>query len=212
MCYESIKGWLNTSAIIAVGRRQRDLLEHSHLRAKMDFFRQALRWENGEWHIRDEMRASAFHVIWMMQYFHPKDEADDLLYSATLTSHPFLTDPDARWPNPVGISPELLLLFAGTAMTGPDGKPLDWNDQKRIDALKIPIFWKDDVRGYVETRNSWKKEDSHLGFTCKQDFYYGGHEASENNRIILWKDGVNWIRDINMLRRQGDLPPEHADH
>ena len=199
MCYESIKGWLNTSAFVAVGRRQRDLLEHSHLRAKMDFFRQALRWEDGQWHIRDEMRASAFHVIWMMHYFHPKDEADDLLYSATLTTHNFLTNPDAKWPNPVGISPELLLLFAGNSMNGPDGKPLDWNDQKRIDALKIPISWKDDVRGYVETRNSPKKEDLHLGFTCKQDFYYGGHEASENNRIILWKDGVNWVRDINML-------------
>ena len=199
MCYESIKGWLNTSALVAIGRRERDLLKHSHLRAKMDFFRQALRWEDGEWHIRDEMRASAFHVIWLMHYLHPKDQADDLLYAATLTSHPFLTDPDAKWPNPVGISPELLLLFAGNAMTGPDGKPLNWNDQKLIDALNIPITWKDDARGYVETRNSWKKEDLHLGFTCKQDFFYGGHEASENNRFILWKDGVNWVRDSNML-------------
>lgn len=199
MCYESIKGWLNTSALVAIGRRERDLLKHSHLRAKMDFFRQALRWEDGEWHIRDEMRASAFHVIWLMHYLHPKDQADDLLYAATLTSHPFLTDPNARWPGPVGVSPELLLLFAGNAMTGPDGKTLDWSDQKRIDALNIPVTWKDDVRGYVETRNSWRKEDLHLGFTCKQDFYYGGHEASENNRFILWKDGVNWVRDSNML-------------
>jgi len=199
MCYESIKGWLNTSALVAIGRRERDLLKHSHLRAKLDFFRQALRWEDGAWHIRDEMRASAFHVIWMMHYLHPKDQADDLLYAATLTSHPFLTDSHARWPGPVGVSPELLLLFAGNAMTGPDGKALDWNDQKRIDELHIPITWKDDVRGYVETRNSWKKEDLHLGFTCKQDFYYGGHEASENNRFILWKDGVNWVRDSNML-------------
>lgn len=199
MCYESIKGWLNTSALVAIGRRERDLLKHSHLRAKMDFFRQALRWEDGEWHIRDEMRASAFHVIWLMHYLHPKDQADDLLYAATLTSHPFLTDPNAKWPGPVGVSPELLLLFAGNAMSGADAKPLDWNDQKRIDALNIPVTWKDDIRGYVETRNSWKKEDLHLGFTCKQDFYYGGHEASENNRFILWKDGVNWVRDSNML-------------
>ena len=199
MCYESIKGWLNTSALVAIGRRERDLLKHSHLRAKMDFFRQALRWENGEWHIRDEMRASAFHVIWLMHYLHPKDRADDLLYSASLTTHPFLTDPNAKWPGPVGISPELLLLFAGNAMTGSDGKPLDWNDQRNIDALNTPITWKDDVRGYVETRNSWRKEDLHLGFTCKQDFFYGGHEASENNRFILWKDGVNWVRDSNML-------------
>jgi hypothetical protein len=38
MCYESIKGWLNTSAMVAVGLRDRDLLKHSHLRAKMNFF------------------------------------------------------------------------------------------------------------------------------------------------------------------------------
>ncbi|MEI6322905.1 MAG: chitobiase/beta-hexosaminidase C-terminal domain-containing protein [bacterium] len=199
MCYESIKGWLNTDAFVAIGRRERDLLKHSHLRAKMDFFRQALRWEDGVWHIRDEMRASAFHVIWMMHYFHPKDEGDDLLYSATLTSHPFLTDSNARWPGPVGITSDLLLLFAGNAIATPDGKPLDWTDQKRVNSLNIPITWKDDVRGYVETRNSWNKEDLHLGFTCKQDFFYGGHEASENNRLILWKDGINWVKDSNML-------------
>ena len=199
MCYESIKGWLNVDAFVAVGRRERDLLKHSHLRAKMDFFRQALRWEDGVWHIRDEMRASAFHVIWMMHYFHPKHEGDDLLYSATLSTHPFLTDPDAKWPGPVGISSDLLLLFAGNAMKDGSAKPLDWTDQKRLDALGIPISWKDDVRGYVETRNSWKKEDLHLGFTCKQDFFYGGHEASENNRLILWKNGINWVMDSNML-------------
>ena len=44
MCYESIKGWLNTSAMVAVGLRQRNLLKHDHLRAKMQFFKAALRW------------------------------------------------------------------------------------------------------------------------------------------------------------------------
>ena len=194
MCYESIKGWLNVSAFVAFGRRQADFLKHSHLRAKMRFFQAALRWEDGEWHIRDEMRASAFHVIWMMHYLHPHDPGIDLLYTASLTTHPFLTDASARWPNPVGISPELLLLFANE-----DAKSAVWTAQKQIDSLNLPLTWRDDVRGYVETRNSWRKDDLHLGFTCKQDFFYGGHEGSEDSRIILWKDGVNWIRDTNML-------------
>lgn len=34
---------------------------------------------------------------------------------------------------------------------------------------------------------------------CKQDFFYGGHEGTEANRIILWKDGMNWIKDNDML-------------
>ncbi len=200
MCYESIKGWLNTSAFVAVGRRERNLLRHDHLAAKLRFFLSALRWENGRWVIREEMRASAFHVIWLMRFLYPENKSYDLLYSATLTTHPFLTDAKARWPDPVGVAPELLLLFAGG---GPDdnraGKLADWNDQKSIDALNLPLTWKDDMRGYVEARNSWKIGDLHLGFVNKQDFFYGGHEGSEANRITLWKDGVNWLRDENLL-------------
>lgn len=199
MCYESIKGWLNISAFVAVGQRQRNLLKHDHLRAKMHFFQAALRWEDGTWHIRDEMRASAFHVIWMMHYYHPKDLGIDLLYKATLTTHPFLTDANAKWPDPVGISRELLLLYADDGILDDKGNPIDWNDQQRINNLKLPLTWKDDQRGYVDVRNSWRKDDLHVGFVCKQDFFYGGHEGSEDNRLTLWKDGVNWIQDNNML-------------
>ncbi len=200
MCYESIKGWLNTSAFVAVGRRDRDLLRHDHLVAKLRFFLSTLRWENGRWVIREEMRASAFHVIWLMRFLYPEDKKFDLLYSATISTHPFLTDTKARWPDPVGVAPELLLLFAGG---GPDdnraGKLADWNDQKSIDPLKLPLTWKDDLRGYVEARNSWQIGDLHLGFVNKQDFFYGGHEGSEANRLTLWKDGVNWLRDEDLL-------------
>ena len=199
MCYESIKGWLNTSAFVSVGLRERDLLRHSHLRAKMRFFQAALRWEDGAWQIRDEMRASAFHVIWMMHYYYPENPGYDLLYSASLSTHDFLRDTKARWPNPVGICDELLLLYATGVARGADGKVRDWTDQARIDSLKFPITWQDPVRGYVDTRNSWRKDDLHLGFTCKQDFFYGGHEGSECNRLTLWHGGVNWIRDLNML-------------
>ena len=198
MCYESIKGWLNVAAFTAVGLRQRNLLMHDHLQAKMNFFRAALRWEDGVWHIRDEMRASAFHVIWMMHYYHPKDENIDILYQSTLSTHPFLTDPNAKWPNPVGICNELLLLYADEGMVV-NGKTIDWTNQENINRLHLPTTWQDSMRGYVDVRNSWKKEDLHVGFVCKQDFFYGGHEGSENNRLTLWKDGVNWIQDNNML-------------
>ncbi len=199
MCYESIKGWLNVSAFTAVGLRKRNLLKHDHLQAKMRFFRAAIRWENDKWMIRDEMRASAFHVIWMMHYYHPTDEAIDFLYQSTFSTHDFLTDPNAKWPNPVGICTELLLLYADAGITDKSGKTIDWTNQKNIDKLNLPLTWNDNQRGYVDTRNSWIKDDLHLGFVCKQDFFYGGHEGSENNRLTLWKDGVNWIQDNNML-------------
>lgn len=200
MCYESIKGWLNTSAFVAVGRRDRDFLRHDHLVAKMRFFQATLRWQDGRWLIRDEMRASAFHVIWLMRWLYPENLSFDLLYHATLSSHDFLTDSETRWPDPVGVAPELLLLFAGGG-PGDDraGKLADWTSQAAIDSLKLPVTWKDNLRGYVEARNSWRIGDLHLGFVNKQDFYYGGHEGSEANRITLWKDGVNWIRDENLL-------------
>lgn len=199
MCYESIKGWLNTSAMVAVGLRDRDLLKHSHLRAKMNYFLAAARWEDNTWHIRDEMRASAFHVIWMMRYYHPTSESMDFLYQSTFTTHPFLNDPSIKWPDPVGICTELLLLYAEDGIKDKNGAKIDWTNQSWIDKLQLPTTWQDSARGYVETRNSWKKADLKLGFVCKQDFFYGGHEGSENNRITLWKDGVNWIQDNNML-------------
>ncbi len=199
MCFESIKGWLNVSVFVALARRDRDLLKHSHLRAKMRFFQNAIHWQDGRWQIRDEMRASAFHVIWTMRYFYPDDPVLKWLYAATFSSHDFLTDANAKWPNPVGISDELLLLFAQDVPRDAAGKPIDWTEQARIDELKLPLTWKDDQRGYLITRNSWNKDDLQLGFTTKQDFFYGGHEGSENNRIVLWADGVNWVRDSNML-------------
>jgi hypothetical protein len=199
MCYESIKGWLNISAFVAVGLRDRNLLKHSHLQAKMRFFLAAMRWEDGVWHIRDEMRASAFHVIWMMHYFHPNDPAIDFLYQATFTTHPFLLNAAEKWPDPVGICQELLLLYAEEPALNKEGKVYDWNNQSQIDQLKLPLNWHDSTRGYIFARNSWRKEDLQLGFVCKQDFFYGGHEGSENNRITLWKDGINWIQDNNLL-------------
>jgi hypothetical protein len=199
MCYESIKGWLNTSAMVAVGLRKRELLKHSHLRAKMNFFLAAIRWENNEWHIRDEMRASAFHVIWMMHYYHPDNNEINFLYASTFTTHDFLNDAKAKWPDPVGICYELLLLYAEDVIKDKNGIAIDWKNQTNINQLKLPLIWHDSARGYVNIRNSWQKEDLKVDFVCKQDFFYGGHEGSENNRITLWKDGVNWIQDNNML-------------
>ena len=163
MCYESIKGWLNVSAFVAVGLRHRELLKHSHLMAKMKFFQAAIRWEDNQWHIRDEMRASAFHVIWMMHYYHPTNEGIDFLYQSTFSTHPFLTDAIAKWPNPVGICNELLLLYADNGIVNKDGKTTDWTLQSNIDKLNLPTTWQSE-RGYVNVRNSWKKEDLHLGF------------------------------------------------
>ena len=62
MCYETIKGWLNTPVILAVARRDRELLKHGHLMAKMRYQLNAARWQDGGWRIREEMRNSAFHV------------------------------------------------------------------------------------------------------------------------------------------------------
>jgi len=195
MCYESIKGWLPMSELIAVGLRHRDLLKHSHLQAKMKYFQQALRWENGRWQIRDEMLRSAFHVIWAMRYYHPNDRGLDLLYDASLVTHAELTDVREQWNNPVGITDELLLLFAD----GKKKQASDWADAQEIARLDFPKTWTDDASGHVIARNTWKNDDLKVTFICRQDNFYGGHEATENNRFTIWKDGVNWAYDVNML-------------
>lgn len=195
MCFESIKGWLNSTAIHTVALRDRKMLKHSHLQAKMKFFLQALRWEDGHWLIRDEMRQSAFHVIWMMRHYRPQSKELDLLYHASLNTHEALINSKERWRNPVGMNTELMLVFA----KGKAENLADWTQSASVEKLKLPKTWKDDKRGYMIARNSWKQDDLKLGFTCKQDFFYGGHEGSEANRFTLWSDGVNWARDVNML-------------
>jgi len=158
MCYESIKGWLNTSAMVAVALRKRELLKHSHLRAKMNFFLAAIRWENNEWHIRDEMRASAFHVIWMMHYYHPNNAAVNFLYASTFSTHDFLNDAKAKWPDPVGVCYELLLLYAEEVAKDKNGVAIDWKDQRNINRLQLPTLWQDSARGYVTLETVGRKK------------------------------------------------------
>lgn len=196
MCFETIKGWLNSNAIVATGLRNSYVLKHSHLRAKMKFFLAALHWQDGKWRIRDEMYMSAFHVIWMMRYYYPEDETLDLLYQASLNSHESLTNIKSRWRSPVGMTRELMLLYAD----GEVRSKKDWSQNEEVEKLGLPLTWADNTRGYVYARNSWDKEDLQFSFSNKQDFFYGGHEGSETNRFILWSDGVNWARDTNMLR------------
>lgn len=215
MCYETIKGWLPVSAYVAVGRREPSLLKHAHLQGKVSYFLQSLRYERmnlarpmawqppagmeASFRIRDEMRASAFHFIWMMKYFRPQHRGLDLLYHASLASHDFLTSPDARWPDPVGIDEELLLLFADHPIRDDQGKEIDWRDQREIDSLNLPLTWHDDQRGYLIARNSWKPDDLTVGFAVKSEYYYGGHEGAEHGRFVLWSDGVNWAFDNDAL-------------
>lgn len=199
MCYETIKGWMNTSAFMATALRDRALLKGDRWMAKMRFFHAAMVWNKDYWMIRDEMRNSAFHVIWLMHYFYPQNKGIDFLYQSSLASSPFLTDANAQWNNPVGICNELLLLWADAGMTDKSGQPTDYNIQANVDALNLPTTWHDNYRGYLYTRNSWKKDDLMFAFCSNQNLFYGGHEACEHNRIILWKDGVNWIKDNHPL-------------
>ncbi len=215
MCYETIKGWLPVSAYVAVGRRDPSLLKHAHLQGKVNYFLQSLRYErmnlarpmawqppagsDASFRIREEMRASAFHFIWMMKYFRPKHRGLDFLYHASLASHDFLTDPNARWPDPVGIDEEHLLLFADHPIRDDQGKEIDWRDQGEIDSLNLPTTWHDDQRGYLIARNSWRPDDLTVGFAVKSEYYYGGHEGAEHGRFVLWSNGVNWAFDNDAL-------------
>ena len=199
MCYETIKGWLPMSDFAALFRRKPELLRHSRLHAKMRFYLSWMRNENGVWKNREEMRDSAFHVIWMMHYFFPDEPAYDFLYSTTFTTNPILMNPDERWSNPVGTNFENLLLTA-QELSG-----IDYTKPENVERLKLPTFWSDPGRGYISVRNSWNPDDLYLNFAGKQDLVYGGHEGSEHGRWAMWADGVNWIYDNDMLFNKSGL-------
>lgn len=199
MCYETIKGWLNTPVILAVARRDRELLKHGHLMAKMRYQLNAARWQDGGWRIREEMRSSAFHVNFLMHYFYPQDPMIDFLYKASLATHHLDDDSPAKNIGTVGCSRDVLLFLADTGMVDTTGKPFSCEDQKRLDALNAPLTWNCPQRGYMEARNSWRKDDLHVSVFGKQDFIYNGHEGPEQGRFLLWKDGVSWAADQSML-------------
>jgi hypothetical protein len=199
MCYETIKGWLNTPVYLAVARRERDLLKHGHLLAKMQYQLQAARWQDGGWRIREEMRNSAFHVNFLMHYFYPNNPAIDFLYKASLATHHLDDDTPPKEIPTVGCSSDVLLFLADDGMVDASGKPYSCEDQARLDALKAPLTWSCPQRGYMEARNSWRKDDLHVSLFGKQDFLYNGHEGPEQGRFLLWKDGVNWAADLSML-------------
>ena len=199
MNYETIKGWLDTPTILAVARRDRDLLKHGHLMAKMRYQLNSARWQDGGWRIREEMRNSAFHVNFLMHYFYPKDAMIDFLYKASLATHHLDDDTPAKAIDTVGCSRDILLFLADDGMVDAAGKPFSCEDQARLDALNAPLTWSCPQRGYMEARNSWRKNDLHVSVFGKQDFIYNGHEGPEQGRFLLWKDGVNWAADIGML-------------
>jgi hypothetical protein len=199
MCYETIKGWLNTPVYLAVVRRERDLLKHSHLRAKMQYQLQAARWQDGGWRIREEMRNSAFHVNFLMHYFYPADPMIDFLYKASLATHHLDDDTPATTINTVGCTSDVLLFLADDGMVDAEGKPYSCEDQARLNALNAPLTWSCPQRGYMEAHNTWRKDDLHVSVFGKQDFIYNGHEGPEQGRFLIWKDGVNWAADLSML-------------
>ena len=199
MCYETIKGWLNTPVLLAVARRQHDLLKHDHLLAKMRYQFQAARWQDGGWKIREEMRNSAVHVNFMMHYFYPNDPMIDFLYKASMATHHLDDDTPPKELPMVGCDYAVMCLFADSGMADSKGKPYSCEDQARLDALKGALTWQCPQRGNLEARNSWRKDDLHLSVFGKQDFIYNGHEGPEQGRFLLWKDGVNWAADLSML-------------
>lgn len=193
MCYETIKGWLPMGDWMPVFRRYPKLLDHSHLHAKMDFYLKWIRYKGNGWDLRDEMRNSTFHVIWMMHYLYPTIKNYDFLYSSTFSSFKILKDPKSRWTNPVGTNWENLLLSAqNTSKT-------DYSKPNVVTQLENDTFWTDPTRGYMSARNSWKPGDLYVDIAGKQDLVYGGHEGAEQGRWAMWKDGINWTYNTDLL-------------
>ena len=199
MCYETIKGWLPLGDWMPVLRRHPKLLDHSHLHAKMDFYLKWLRFQGEGWLLRNEMRDSTFHVVWMMHYLYPEVANYEFLYSATFSSFNILQDPTSRWSNPVGTNWENLLLTAQDVSEVDFTKPGVVAKLENANKTTNETFWADPTRGYMAARNSWEPGDLYVDFAGKQDLVYGGHEGAEQGRWAMWSDGINWTYNTDLL-------------
>ena len=182
--------------LVAAARRGDNLLVHGHHRAMIDWYLHSMEpfapaWErtvDGD----AEQRERNLPPVWtshgdggdegpslgtltMWKYFFPEDPKIDFLWRVAV--HGGRNEPFAGAYHI--IEP---LLWASDALTGADGRPVDYGGGA---ALNEPKTWADPQRGSLITRSDWSPDALVVQFECRPDTHSASHEHADRGNFTL---------------------------
>lgn len=218
--YENVKGHMPKSVLVAMARRDGGAtLAHPHIRNAADYSAFTTRnlrasdigWARPPIRVRDGREKAFFDPTnpemrwwtigggqfggsfdpWVMSYLYPNDKPLDLLFKSynTMMNYDFWDKNQDPWINPLNDS-AIHLWTAHDGLTGPDGKPIDWN-KTPID-FEERLSFSDPERGVVELLSGWDPDALRTRVESRSDSYTGGHESPEFANFTVSADGVAW--------------------
>ena len=210
--YERLKGFIPHLAVLAAGRRDPDLLRHSHLRAMLyacacNARKLYYTGKNGKpvarsWHCgygSGPMHDNILYSMWLMKPFYPDDPMLDFLYKTRLRDNGLLPGPEevfrGAWSFNNRREMDLMLWAATDGLRGKDGKVIDYD---KMDILPesvrsaFPLDFKDLQRGVAVSRSGWDQDASITHFESRSENFADGLETPECGDFQFFSHGVSW--------------------
>ena len=173
--------------VVAAARRGENLLVQSHHRNMVDWYLQSMEPFGFAWtsHGDGGDTGPALWTVGMWKHFFPKDEKIDFLWQNTVKAG----GKDIRKERIHIIEP---LIYAADGLTGPDGKPADYQNGAR---LGLPLTWFDPVRSSLIARSGWSPEATAMQFECRTDSVGSSHEHADRGAFTFSALGRCWAKD-----------------
>ncbi len=210
--YERLKGFIPHLAVLAAGRRDPNLLRHSHLRAmlyacaynarKLSYTGKDGKPVARSWHCgygSGPIHDNILYSLWVMKPFYPDDPMLDFLYKTRLKDNGLLPGPEGvfrgNWSFNNRREMDLMLWSATDGMRDNEGKAIDYD---KMDILPesirtaFPLDFKDLQRGVAVSRSSWDQDAAIAHFESRSENFADGIETPECGDFQLFSHGVSW--------------------
>jgi hypothetical protein len=210
--YERLKGFIPHLAVLAAGRRDANLLRHSHLRAMLYACAYNARklyytGKDGKpvarsWHCgygSGPIHDNILYSLWVMKPFYPDDPMLDFLYKTRLKDNGLLPGPEGvfrgTWTFNNRREMDLMLWAASDGLRDKDGKVIDYD---KMDVLPesirsaFPLDFKDTQRGVAVSRSGWDQDAAIAHFESRSENFADGIETPECGDFQFTAHGVSW--------------------
>lgn len=210
--YERLKGFIPHLAVLAAGRRDSNLLRHSHLRSmlyacaynarKLSYTGKDGKPVARSWHCgygSGPIHDNILYSLLVMKPFYPDDPMIDFLYKSRLKDNGLLPGPEnvfrGTWSFNNRREMDLMLWAATDGLRDKDGKMIDYD---RMDMLPesirtaFPLDFKDLQRGVVVSRSAWDQDASIVHFESRSENFADGIETPECGDFQFSSHGVSW--------------------
>ena len=210
--YERLKGFIPHLAVLAAGRRDANLLRHSHLRAMLYACAYNARklyyaGKDGKpvarsWHCgygSGPIHDNILYSLWVMKPFYPDDPMLDFLYKTRLKDNGLLPGPEGvfrgNWSFNNRREMDLMLWAATDGLRDNDDKVIDYD---KMDILPesirsaFPLDFKDLQRGVAVSRSAWDQDAAIAHFESRSENFADGIETPECGDFQFFSHGVSW--------------------